>query len=70
MFTLSSFLKITIVALIFGLLFSTVKEMQYFAKKWVGLYFGLFLTNSSGHPAPQAEAIPLDHAAGKSKSVF
>jgi hypothetical protein len=50
MFTLSSFLKISIVAQIFGQFFSPVKVMYYFGTKWVGLHFGRFLANSSGHP--------------------
>jgi hypothetical protein len=44
--------KITKVAQKFGLLFSAVKKhVLILRKKWIGLHFGRFFTNSSGHPA-------------------
>jgi hypothetical protein len=34
----------------FWLLFTKVKMMYNFHKKWFGLHFGRFFTSSSGHP--------------------
>jgi hypothetical protein len=33
-----------------GLLFSAEKGLTNIGQKWVGLHFGRFLTDSSGHP--------------------
>jgi hypothetical protein len=47
-----SFLKIAEVhtALVFGLLFLQKKLCIDFVEKWIGLLFGRFFKNSSGHP--------------------
>jgi hypothetical protein len=33
--------------------FSTVSGVLMLATKWIGLQFGRFFINSSGHPAPE-----------------
>jgi hypothetical protein len=45
------FYLFTKVAQIFGYFIPRLKFCNSFDKKWVGLHFGRFFPNSSGHPA-------------------
>jgi hypothetical protein len=61
---LGSFCKIAEVVRILGLLFPWYKLCINFYKKWVGLYFGRFKKNSSGHPGGEG------NSSNKSESTF
>jgi hypothetical protein len=58
LYTLGSFMKITKVDHILGLLFTPFKCHILILTKWVGLHFGRFFANSSGHPVTNAPSQP------------
>jgi uncharacterized membrane protein len=60
-FYFGQFLKLADVVCIFWLLVSTVKVVQFFAKKWIGLHLGRFFHKRT--------LVPMYVMAGRGKGI-